>query len=355
MIKPKWRDKFPPMVILSGVALGVTATVLTRLGNPGNMGLCMACFERDIAGALGLHRAAVVQYLRPEILGITIGAALAALGGGELSARSGSSPALRFVLGTFVMIGALVFLGCPTRMVLRLGGGDANALTGLAGFASGIAVGSLLLKRGCSLGRARREGARLSAWITPLLGAGGVLLVLINPPFLFASTTGPGSTHAPIWISLAAGVLIGVFGQRSRLCFAGGIRDMILFRSPHLLVGFVAVFGGVLAMNAVFANFNPGFEGQPAAHAVHLWNFLGMLLVGLASLILGGCPFRQLVLAAQGNGDSAVTVMGMIVGAALAHNFGLAATPGGVPPTGMAAVCAGLVFCVIVGLLSREK
>lgn len=50
----------------------------------------------------------------------------------------GSAPALRFVLGAFVMIGALAFLGCPLRMVLRLAGGDANALVGLVGFGAGI-------------------------------------------------------------------------------------------------------------------------------------------------------------------------------------------------------------------------
>jgi uncharacterized protein len=47
------------------------------------MGICMACFERDVAGALGLHRADVVQYLRPEIIGFALGAFVAALLYGE--------------------------------------------------------------------------------------------------------------------------------------------------------------------------------------------------------------------------------------------------------------------------------
>ena len=37
-----------------------------------------------------------------------------------------------------VMIGALAFLGCPLRMIIRLGGGDLNALVALVGFACGI-------------------------------------------------------------------------------------------------------------------------------------------------------------------------------------------------------------------------
>jgi len=56
-----------------GAFIGVLAALLQKLGNPGNMGICVACFERDIAGAVGLHRAAVVQYMRPEIIGFVLG------------------------------------------------------------------------------------------------------------------------------------------------------------------------------------------------------------------------------------------------------------------------------------------
>ena len=40
------------MIILTGIAIGVAAIVLVRYGTPGNMGFCIACFLRDIAGAL---------------------------------------------------------------------------------------------------------------------------------------------------------------------------------------------------------------------------------------------------------------------------------------------------------------
>ena len=137
-------------ILLSGTVIGVTASLLVLLGNPANMGFCIACFERDIAGAVGLHSAAKVQYVRPEIIGLVLGAFIMALAGKEFRPQAGSSPATRFVLGAFVMIGALVFLGCPLRMVLRMGGGDLNALVGLAGFVIGIVIGILFLKRGFS-------------------------------------------------------------------------------------------------------------------------------------------------------------------------------------------------------------
>ena len=64
------------LVLAAGVAVGLAALALTALGNPGNMGFCIACFERDIAGAVGLHSAAKVQYVRPEIIGLVLGYSL---------------------------------------------------------------------------------------------------------------------------------------------------------------------------------------------------------------------------------------------------------------------------------------
>ena len=48
-------------VLLTGVIVGIAALVLTAFGNPANMGFCIACFLRDIAGALKLHSAGIVQ------------------------------------------------------------------------------------------------------------------------------------------------------------------------------------------------------------------------------------------------------------------------------------------------------
>ena len=114
-------------IISVGAFIGLFAPILQKLGNPGNMGICVACFERDITGAIGFHRAAVVQYMRPEIIGFVLGSLIAALVFKEFRARAGSAPIVRFVLGAFAMIGALVFLGCPWRALLRLAGGDGNA------------------------------------------------------------------------------------------------------------------------------------------------------------------------------------------------------------------------------------
>ena len=41
------------LILLTGAAVGIAALVLTAAGNPKNMGFCIACFLRDIAGAAG--------------------------------------------------------------------------------------------------------------------------------------------------------------------------------------------------------------------------------------------------------------------------------------------------------------
>lgn len=173
------------IVILTGLLIGIAAVVLTKLGNPKNMGFCIACFERDIAGALHFHKAEVVQYFRPEIVGIVLGAMGMALLKKEWRPQGGSSALTRFLIGMLVMIGALVFLGCPLRMVIRIGGGDLNALVGLAGFIVGILIGVLPLKAGFTLNRAYKQNA-LEGLLFP--GLMVVLFVLSLVTSLFAAS-----------------------------------------------------------------------------------------------------------------------------------------------------------------------
>ncbi len=356
-------------IVFAGALIGVVAPLLQRLGNPKNMGICVACFERDIAGALGLHRAAAVQYIRPEIVGFVLGSMLAALAFGEFRARAGSAPIVRYVLGVFAMIGALAFLGCPWRATLRLAGGDLNGLVGLLGLSVGVAVGVQFLRGGYTLGRAPRTPSAVGL-VMPLLMGGLLLLRIWAPRFvkdgpIFFSTSGPGSFHARLGVALAAGLLIGFVAQRTRFCTMGAIRDVILMRDGHLMSGVVALLVVAFVMNLLLEQVHPGFTGQPVAHHHHLWNFLGMALSGLAFALAGGCPGRQLFLAGEGDGDAALFVLGMITGAAFSHNFALAGSPdavvegvmrrGGLTPFGQAGVILGLAVCLLIGFTMRER
>lgn len=209
-------------IILTGAIVGIIAVLLVKFGNPKNMGFCIACFIRDISGALGFHRAGVVQYLRPEIIGLVLGAFLMAFGNKEFSSRGGSSPFIRFTLGAIVMIGALVFLGCPLRMVLRIAGGDLNAIIGLVGFVVGIGLGILFLNKGFNLKRSYKL-PKAEGFAFPIVNVLLIVLLFAAPTFIFFSEKGPGSMSAPILLSLAAGLIVGALAQRTRLCMVGGI------------------------------------------------------------------------------------------------------------------------------------
>ncbi|MDL1965002.1 MAG: YedE-related selenium metabolism membrane protein [Deltaproteobacteria bacterium] len=349
-------------IIGVGGLIGVLAALLQKLGNPGNMGICVACFERDIAGAIGIQRAAVVQYMRPEIIGFVLGSLIAAYIFKEFRARTGSAPIARFVLGVFAMIGALVFLGCPWRALLRLAAGDGNAIFGLLGLAGGVWIGTLFLKSGYNLGRTEKTHTSVG-WLLPLIMLGFLSLMLIFPQIkgeaksgiLFYSLKGPGAMHASLIISLSAGLAIGFLAQRSRFCTMGALRDLILFKQIHLFSGIIALVVAAFIVNIILDQFHPGFAKQAVAHTMQIWNFGGMVLAGLAFALAGGCPGRQLFLAGEGDGDAAVFVLGMIVGAGFAHNFGLASSPKGVGPHGIAAVIIGLIVCLFIGFTMKKR
>lgn len=348
------KDKKNLLMIATGLIVGAISVALVKLGNPANMGFCIACFLRDIAGGVGMHRAEIVQYVRPEIIGLILGAFIMAVIGKEFNPRGGSSPVLRFLLGAIVMVGALMFLGCPLRMVLRIGGGDFNAIFGLVGFVVGILAGIWFLKRGFTLKRnysqTKLEGLGISVVALALLG-----LMVLAPSLLMFSEKGPGSMHAPIAAALIAGLIVGALAQKTRLCMVGGIRDSILFRDFYLLYGFIAIIAATLVGNLILGQFHPGFADQPVAFQDGLWNFLGMVLVGAASALLGGCPLRQLILAGSGNSDSTIAVFGMVTGAAFCHNFGLASSPAGPTTNGKIAVILGLIIVAVIGFANSRK
>jgi YedE family putative selenium metabolism protein len=171
----------------------------------------------------------------------------------------------------------------------------------------------------------------------------------LRPSFITLSQ----QRHAPLIASLAIGGLLGMAGQRTKLCFTGGFRNLFLIGDTTLFMGTV-----FLVLSAFFTNLALGQEHMGVhliGSADTLWSFLALTVVGTASVFLGGCPFRQLVLAAQGNTDSAMTIMGMMAGAAISYNYYLAFMADSLDRNGKAAVLGGLVILIVIGLLNREK
>jgi YedE family putative selenium metabolism protein len=260
------------------------------------------------------------------------------------------------------VIGALVFLGCPWRALLLLAGGDWNAVVGLAGLGAGIFIGTLFLRNGFSLGSTAKQN-NFTGYVFPLLMLGLLALYLLFPQekgqaqsgVLFYSVSGPGSLHAPLLVSLGLSLLIGFLAQRSRFCTMGAIRDLLLFKQMHLLLGVIALVAAAFVANLYFGQFNPGFDKQPIAHNDWLWNFSGMVVSGLAISLAGGCPGRQLFMGGEGNADSGIFALGMLAGAALSHNFGLASSGAGAGPHGPAAVAVSLIILLAIGFGNRKK
>lgn len=332
------------MIMVTGAIIGVAAVILVMFGNPANMGFCIACFLRDITGSLQLHSVETLQYARPEIFAIIIGSFIIANIKGEYKTTGGSSPILRFFLGFFIMIGALVFLGCPLRMVLRLGGGDGKAIFALFGFIGGIYVGSRFLNQGFSLGRTYKiEKYGSYTFISAL-----VLLTILTAFGLIGKPE--LEAHAPFIISFVFAIIVGIMAQRTRFCMVGAYRDMFLFKDSKLFLGTLSLFVVVLIGNIITGKFSFSITGENA-----IWYFLSMALVGFAAALAGGCPLRQLILAGEGNTDSMITILGMVFGAAISHNFGFASSPTTVNTNGKIAVIVGLIVISAIAVLITKQ
>lgn len=356
--EPLLRGSVSPRRLALGVALvalvGASAAALVAAGNPGNMGLCGACFLRDLGGALGLitpgpkGRPAVV---RPELVGVVLGALGLAVARGRFVARSGSHAASRFVLGVWMGLGALVFLGCPFRMLQRLGGGDGNALVGLAGFVPGVLLGLAFERKGYTVGRTQPAPAAVGLQ-GPLLFL--LLLVAAEAGWLAAAprpTSGGPPPRAPAAAALGIGLAAGAILSTTGFCAVNAARQLVTKPRGMALAALVFV-AAYAAVAAATGRFSAGFAGQPIAHQDALWNALPMALVGLAGALAGGCPVRQVVMTGEGNGDAFVATCGILVGGVVAHGVGAVSTPDGSTPAGRLLVGIGLVWTIGYAVLA---
>ncbi|MCW4010349.1 MAG: YeeE/YedE family protein [Candidatus Bathyarchaeota archaeon] len=135
--------------------------------------------------------------------------------------------------------------------------------------------------------------------------------------------------------TLGAGLIIGYVAQRARMCFVGGIRDYFLVKDTHLLKAPVAFLIGAVAIFGVAYLFSSApvwpwaatkallpIPGAPLSGAAStpLWTnvflaVLGGVGLGLFSVLAGGCPLRQHVMASEGDKSSISYLGGFYVGA----------------------------------------
>ena len=169
------------------------------------------------------------------------------------------------------------------------------------------------------------------------------ILLLVRPSILMLSN----ERHAPLLASLGIAFLIGAAGQMSKLCFIGGFRNFFLIGDYTLLAGFAALVISSTIANVFLGQLHWGVSIIGLSD--FLWSFLALTIVGLASVFLGGCPFRQLVLASQGDSDAALGLTGIMVGAAISYNYGLSFIAGSLDRGGKMVIVAGLAGLAVFG------
>jgi hypothetical protein len=129
-------------------------------------------------------------------------------------------------------------------------------------------------------------------------------------------------------VFLGIGLTVGFLAQRSRMCFVAGLRDWILVRDAELLTGLFSFLVTVWLLTSALSALGllhqgvPEYgSGSPAPPQVTLRiggrvalagvfsrffyaTLGGGFLIGVLSVIAGGCVMRQHVLCAQGDGNA---------------------------------------------------
>ena len=245
-------------------------------------------------------------------------------------------------------------MGCPIKLVLRLGAGDLTAVAGVASLVAGIWLGTRLLADGFELPR-RPAKRSWGGYVLPLAALLLAAAAYLRVPALVVGESGPAAAHAPMAISLGFGLAVGALAQRSRFCVTGALRNFFLARDRTLLIGLGFFLATTFAAALAMGTFRAGYADQPGVHPDALWNFLGMFVAGLGAVAVGGCPFRQLVLSGTGDTAAAISTASMLATAGASRALGISSTVDGPTWAGKVTLLVALSFLLLpVALPARQ-
>jgi hypothetical protein len=143
----------------AGVVMAIAAVAagaFFEVNPPDAYGVCMACHGRDLINWVGREitgnvrlvvAPASVVFPLLTVVGVLLGARLAAALTGEFRFRRTRTPGRQFAFGMIVMNAGLLAAGCSTRLVLRASAGDLLGLIGVAAMIPGIVLATLWLRR----------------------------------------------------------------------------------------------------------------------------------------------------------------------------------------------------------------
>jgi len=117
--------------------------------------------------------------------------------------------------------------------------------------------------------------------------------------------------------TLIIGLVAGIVGQRSGLCFIGGYRDFYLFRDAYLLKGVIAFTLAAIIGYALLA-----VTGTIFAAGTFPWAFykgLSAIPGTIVKVTTLECPFRQHIMASEGSQGSIAYVLGFWIGVPITY------------------------------------
>jgi len=144
--------------VFYGFVVAAVAALAGEWGHvspPAAYGLCSACHGRDLADWIVNHvegkhlfitAAGAGAWPLLTVVGVVIGSLAASRRNREFSTVDLGGGWRQLGLGAIVMGTALFVGGCPTRILIRAGFGDAAGLVALAGVAGGIVLGTFTLR-----------------------------------------------------------------------------------------------------------------------------------------------------------------------------------------------------------------
>ncbi|AEF96749.1 cytochrome c [Methanotorris igneus] len=145
--------------LVAGLIGGFSAALLQaffKVSPPPAYGICIACHTRDLVNWIVNAISGSTLFVAPvskvfpvlTVVGIFVGAFIAANVHKEFKIKQTHNPIVGFVLGVLVVIFALLMGGCPLRETIRTAYGDVIALISLIAMFAGVIVASeVYLKR----------------------------------------------------------------------------------------------------------------------------------------------------------------------------------------------------------------
>lgn len=156
-------SRFKVTAFQAGLVMGLGAALIQAYFDiipPPAYGICMVCHPKDLLNWVADHLLGTnwgnvtvsVEWPVMTVLGIVLGAFVAAWRNGEFRLEPAREPIYHFITGFLVINFGLILGSCPIRIIIVSSYGSLIGIVGYACMIVGVVLGSAWLRR-----RARRQ------------------------------------------------------------------------------------------------------------------------------------------------------------------------------------------------------